>query len=367
MFNCALIRHKNLKNMRKLTLMLAAASIALGASAQLKVVESGQVQVGAVTTSSAAVSDTLATIKIGGPGYACSGGRISFGDGSAYIESPQYARNQFGGKDMLRFATGNGFSFYSGTKRILNYDSSIFVLDGGNPLVSTATVQAPQFLTTSDARAKTDIEPLENIGELLSNIAPVSYSLVDNEGIDSDAGTNRPRKSSARSAKHQYGFLAQDVREVYPDLVYEDSEGMLSIDYTGFIAILVDAVQKLQAESQSQAETIKSQAETIQHLQSLLPGSDKPEEGAVVASLSQNRPNPFRTSTVVSCVLPDDVSSAFLCVYDLNGNQKLRTNIAERGNVDITIEGNTLTAGMYIYTLIADGVEIDSKRMILTD
>jgi hypothetical protein len=66
-------------------------------------------------------------------------------------------------------------------------------------------------------------------------------------------------------------------------------------------------------------------------------------------------------------VLPDDVSSAFLCVYDLNGNQKLRNNITERGNVDITIEGNTLTAGMYIYTLIADGVEIDSKRMILTD
>lgn len=89
--------------------------------------------------------------------------------------------------------------------------------------------------------------------------------------------------------------------------------------------------------------------------------------GSVVASLSQNRPNPFRTSTVISCVLPDEVSEAFLCVYDLNGNQKMRRDIPQRGSVDITIEGNTLTAGMYIYTLIADGMEIDSKRMILTD
>jgi len=158
------------------------------------------------------------------------------------------------------------------------------------------------------------------------------------------------------------------VRKVYPDLVYEDCDGMLSIDYTGFIAILVDAVQALQTESKAQSDIIRSQAQTIERLQSLLPGSEKQSgDGAVVASLSQNRPNPFRTSTVVSCVLPDDVSSAFFCVYDLNGNQKLRRDITTRGNVDITIEGNTLTAGMYIYTLIADGLEVDSKRMILTD
>lgn len=83
--------------------------------------------------------------------------------------------------------------------------------------------------------------------------------------------------------------------------------------------------------------------------------------------LKQNRPNPFRTSTVISCELPESVSDAFLCVYDLNGQQKLRFNLSERGNVDVTIDGNTLPAGMYIYTLVCDGQDIDTKRMILTD
>jgi hypothetical protein len=31
-----------------------------------------------------------------------------------------------------------------------------------------------------------------------------------------------------------------------------------------------------------------------------------------------------------------------------------------------TIEGHTLKAGMYLYTLIADGKEVDTKKMILT-
>jgi hypothetical protein len=35
-------------------------------------------------------------------------------------------------------------------------------------------------------------------------------------------------------------------------------------------------------------------------------------------------------------------------------------------NTSVTIEGHTLKAGMYLYTLIADGKEVDTKRMILT-
>jgi len=346
--------------MRKFTLMLAAASIALGASAQLRVANSGQVHVGAVISeTSTANSDTIATLRVLGPGTDFSGGRISFGKGEVYIEQPQSSKLLTSGKN-LTFRTGSGFSFFCGSNSILSYNN-LLSLSGSTPtLTSSVKVSAPQFLTTSDARSKTDIEPLENMGELLRNIAPVSYILIDNTEGSSDTDSSGPKKSKARSAQHQYGFLAQDVREVYPELVYEDSEGMLSIDYTGFIAILVDAVQNLQGQ-------VKEQAETIEAMKNAPKDGAPVEGGAVVASLSQNRPNPFRTTTVISCVVPEGVSDAFLCVYDLNGNQKLRRDITTRGNVDITIDGNTLNAGMYIYTLIADGLEVDSKRMILTD
>ena len=72
-------------------------------------------------------------------------------------------------------------------------------------------------------------------------------------------------------------------------------------------------------------------------------------------------------ASLMSCVIPESVASAFICVYDLNGNQKLRKDISARGETTVSIEGNSLNAGMYIYTLVADGEEVDSKRMILTD
>ena len=40
--------------------------------------------------------------------------------------------------------------------------------------------------------------------------------------------------------------------------------------------------------------------------------------------------------------------------------------IEDRGLSMITIQGSELTAGMYLYSLIADNKIIDTKRMILT-
>ena len=40
--------------------------------------------------------------------------------------------------------------------------------------------------------------------------------------------------------------------------------------------------------------------------------------------------------------------------------------VSQRGDAAVTIPGNEFPAGMYIYTLIADGKVIDTKRVILT-
>lgn len=123
----------------------------------------------------------------------------------------------------------------------------------------------------------------------------------------------------------------------------------------------MDAVKNLETRVKEQELEIDSLKNQLQNNRPLS------ATGAVVASLSQNRPNPFRDSTSIQCIVPESVITAFICVYDLNGNQKLRKNVQQRGKTEVTIDGNTLSAGMYIYTLICDGQEIDSKRMILTD
>ena len=72
----------------------------------------------------------------------------------------------------------------------------------------------------SDARVKSDIEELSPRGEL----RPVSYTKDGRRGI---------------------GFIAQEVREVYPELVREDEDGMLSLNYNGLVAVLYAEVQEL--------------------------------------------------------------------------------------------------------------------------
>jgi hypothetical protein len=69
---------------------------------------------------------------------------------------------------------------------------------------------------------------------------------------------------------------------------------------------------------------------------------------------------------LIAIFLPKSVNQASLNVYNLQGIQIKSFVLNERGNIPVTIEGNSLKAGMYLYTLIADGKEVDTKKMILT-
>lgn len=53
-------------------------------------------------------------------------------------------------------------------------------------------------------------------------------------------------------------------------------------------------------------------------------------------------------------------------IFNLNGLLVRSIPIDAFGDGSITIDGSTLAAGMYVYSLVVDGVVSDSKRMILT-
>ena len=42
----------------------------------------------------------------------------------------------------------------------------------------------------------------------------------------------------------QIGLVAQEVQEVFPDLVQEDEKGQLSVRYTRFVPLLIEAVRE---------------------------------------------------------------------------------------------------------------------------
>ena len=85
------------------------------------------------------------------------------------------------------------------------------------------------------------------------------------------------------------------------------------------------------------------------------------------AFLFQNSPNPFSTQTEIKYFVPDNAENACIYVFSLNGNLLLTKPITAIGNGSVTICGNELSAGMYIYTLAIGGVEADSRRMIITE
>ena len=50
----------------------------------------------------------------------------------------------------------------------------------------------------------------------------------------------------------------------------------------------------------------------------------------------------------------------------MQGTQLQQYNLTAKGKQEITINGNSFVPGMYLYSLVIDGKEIDTKRMILT-
>ena len=257
----------------------------------------------------------------------------------------------------------------------------------------TGVLTAGSVVTSSDYRLKENIRSLSSsdgcLGKLMSmnvvefNNKQREYEAstmeleddVEAELLDSDAtepATAALNKENADSKvcwyeedspiiknKH-YGLIAQELQKIYPDLVVESQDGYLAVNYLEIIPLLIRSVQELNAKVEQyengNAPIQKAQART----------TDVTDIDAVVTTLYQNTPNPFTESTLIRCDVAEDVAKADLYIYNMNGEQIAEYVITERGETSIVIDGGSLSAGMYLYALIADGQVIDTKRMILT-
>ena len=64
--------------------------------------------------------------------------------------------------------------------------------------------------------------------------------------------------------------LAQEVREAFPELVAEDTEGKLSVAYGNFAAVLLEAVKEQQATIEAQRKDLESMKERLALLEARL-------------------------------------------------------------------------------------------------
>jgi hypothetical protein len=238
-------------------------------------------------------------------------------------------------------------------------------------LLDLGSIRARSFVV-SDRRYKRDIQPISNLDKLYQ-INPVQYKpsgeafkeqleRLEEEGkyLSKEdlelAKKNLERLIAERNADTttHFGFIAQELREIYPNLVNEDKQGYLAVNYTELIPVMLDAIKELNAKVDK------------------LEGNDFEKTSDVVtvtsgAKLYQNNPNPFSENTEIKFYIPENSNSAMICIYDLTGSQIMKYDLRDKGYSSLTVRGSELKAGMYIYALLVDGKEIDTKRMILTD
>jgi len=82
-------------------------------------------------------------------------------------------------------------------------------------------------------------------------------------------------------------------------------------------------------------------------------------------ALTQNYPNPFNPATTIGFSLPHAADYS-LTIYNVNGQQVASfAGAAEAGNHTVEWDASNLASGIYLYKLQADGINIDTKKMVL--
>ncbi|RKQ43271.1 endosialidase-like protein [Roseivirga pacifica] len=212
-------------------------------------------------------------------------GNILLGDEAAYANTSGNNNIAIGYRALRQNSTGNGnvaIGYYAGYNETGNNKLYIENSNNPNPLIwgdfSTDVVNVngklgigllnPGGITnelevnghatvislteTSDKRFKQNIEVITNPIDAIKLINGVRYDWRIDEF------PNRRFKTGKN-----IGFIAQEVRAVFPELVSESSDGYLSVSYSGLTPILVEAVK-------DQQETIESQAQIIDELKTML-------------------------------------------------------------------------------------------------
>jgi hypothetical protein len=250
---------------------------------------------------------------------------------------------------------------------------------------------------TSATALKQNIQPLQNALSTLGKIKASSYNFN---------GAAFPSMSLPNGL--EYGVIAENIDTILPDLVKNithpakyDSTGAIvhpavnfkGVNYTELIPWLIAGINELNEVVQSQQNTTDSLKRLITSQDSInrslekrmiqieecltlsaicnTRGNSNRETTSVVTLqnataivLDQNNPNPFKETTFITYNIPNDVKSATMVFYDMNGRMIKEVNITERGESQLQVYGSDLSTGIYTYTLVVDGKVHASKKMV---
>ncbi len=119
----------------------------------------------------------------------------------------------------------------------------------------------------SDTRLKENINNVKGALGNLTKLQGVTYRLKKNSlnSFVASTASSNPDSIKATSGvseiynRDHIGFLAQDVQKIYPELVYSDKEGVLSVDYISLIPVLVESIKDISSKREADNADLQSQ------------------------------------------------------------------------------------------------------------
>lgn len=241
------------------------------------------------------------------------------------------------------------------------------------------SIYADELITPSDINLKENIVSIRDEENSLDNLMqmnvikynykPKAYiaktedelSLYEDESAATKAEELAKQEIQRMAEQKHYGLSAQELQKIYPELVRESQDGRLGVNYVELVPILIRSIQELKQElDEVKADDNARQTRSV---------SDDGQNDHFTMSgrnvLYQNTPNPFKEQTTIRFSLADNVQDAAICIFDLSGKMLRKLPVSQEMS-SVSINGWELGEGLFLYSLVIGGSEIDTKRMIIT-
>ena len=173
---------------------------------------------------------------------------------------------------------------------------------------------------------------------------------------------------SEKKKKH-FGVIAQEVEKVVPDMVRTMPDGTKTVEYNSIIGLMIEAIKEQQREinwlrEQISNKKINSDDGENEILKSQINSDEIKIDSSI---LFQNVPNPFSQMTRIQFIIAKSSKHADLLLFNMQGVLLKSFSDLDKSTTELVVNGSEFNPGMYLYSLIVDGKEIGTKRMILTE
>jgi len=221
-------------------------SIAMGYSSTASTFYS--TAIGRTTTASGVTSTAMGfnTTASGSYSTAMGSNTTARDYGSLVIGQYNSSGNSVTGSATSFSASNTAFVIGKGTSNGNRSDAFKVMFNGDATIGNDLTVSG-DVVVSSDARLKANIVSL---GSTLSRLL-----LIDGKTY-----------TMKKDGKQKIGVLAQDIREVFPELVSEDANEMLAVNYQGLVPVLINALKEQDGKMNQQQSEIDELKEMVKQL-----------------------------------------------------------------------------------------------------